>query len=229
MEIYGILWNSANITDGGIVGKRVQTVTSVRSKIIKSLSPAMAKTQELLTRVAMCPSSHHGYFYTAAALPCHPCCLRMLKDSHGLAAMLRAGMALAPSIRQKGGERGLECSPPGAVEGRAGTPHVRLTGPTDVWPREKTYARTLADHALHQALPALPQRRAARGRGCGAPFGPPVLLPGACGHARAASVHRPPRRPVPACRLPWGQPAAAPYRRGRTLLMHLAHEGRSLR
>jgi hypothetical protein len=207
-----------------MVGTSVQTVTAVRSRPTPEVSLAMAKTQELLTRVAMCGSSHHGYFYTAAALPCHPCGLRMLKDSHGLAAMLRAGMALAPAIRQQGGERGLACSPPGAVEGCAGTPQVRLTGPTDVWPREQTYAR--ADHALHQALPALPQRRAARGRGCGAPLGSPVLLPGACGHARAAVGRRPPRRPLPACRLPWGQPAAAPYRRGRTTLTRLVPEGR---
>jgi hypothetical protein len=174
----------------------------------------------------MCIFSHRVDFYTAAAMPSHPCCSRMLKDVNGLASMIREGMALAPSIRKKVGQRGLECSPPGSVEGLTGSPHVLLTGPTKAWPREKTYARTLTDHALHQALPAVPHRRAARGRGCGARLGPPVLLPGTCGHARAASGHRPPRLPVPACRLPWAQPAAAPYRRGRTMLTSLAQEGR---
>jgi hypothetical protein len=174
----------------------------------------------------MCRSRHRVDFYTAAAMPSHPCGSRMLKGCHGLASMLRAGTALAPSIRQKVGPRGLECSPPGSVEGLPGSPQVRFTGPTEVWPREKMYARTLADHALHQALPAVPHRRAAKGRRCGAQLGSPVLLPGACGHARAPAGHRPPRRPVPACRLPWGQPAATPYRRGRTLLTRLAPERR---
>ena len=85
---------------GDMVGTSVQTVTAVRSRPTPEVSLAMAKTQEVLTRVAMCTSSHHGYFCTAAALPCHPCGLRMLKDSHGLAALLRAGTALAPFIRQ---------------------------------------------------------------------------------------------------------------------------------
>ncbi len=85
---------------GDMVGTSIQTVTAVRSRPTPEVSLAMAKPQEVLTRVAMCPSSHHGYFCTAAALPCHPCGLRMLKDSHGLAAMLRAGTALAPFIRQ---------------------------------------------------------------------------------------------------------------------------------
>lgn len=151
-----------------------------------------------------------------------PCCARMLKDFHGLASMIRAGMAFALPIRQRGGQRGLACSPPGPLEGLAESPHVRLTGPTKLWPRKKTYARPLTDLALDQALPAVPCHRAARGRGCGARLGRLVLLPGACGHARAVSRHRPPRLPEPACRPPWGQPAAALCRRGPTMLTSLA-------
>jgi hypothetical protein len=149
-------------------------------------------------------SNHHVCFCTAAARPCRPCCSRMLKDCHGLASMVRAGMALAPPTRKKSGQSGLECSPPGALEGLAEKPYGQLTGPTEPWLRKKTYARPLADLALDQALPAVLRHSAERGRGCGARFGPPVLLPGACGHARAAAGHRLPRLPAPACRLPWG-------------------------
>jgi hypothetical protein len=197
--------------------------------VAKTTLPSVSKVPmppDLLTRAAMCTSNHHMCFCTAAARPFRPCGSRMLKDFHGLASMIRAGMALANRIRKTGGQRGLECSPPGAIEGLAGSPHARLTGPTEPWPREKTYARPLADHALDQALPAVPRHSAERGRGCGARLGPPVLLPGACGHARAASGHHPPQLPVPACRLPWGQPAAALCRRGQTLLTSLAQEGR---
>jgi hypothetical protein len=65
--------------------------------------PIMTKTQDLLTRVAMCISNHHGCFCTAAAMPFHSCCSRILKDCHGLASMNREGMALAPHIRKKDG------------------------------------------------------------------------------------------------------------------------------
>jgi hypothetical protein len=92
----------------------------------------------------------------------------MLKDFQSLAAMNRVGMTLAYHIRENGGQTGLECSPPGSIEGLAERPHVRITGPTDAWPREKTYARTLADPALYQALPAVPRHRAERARGGGA-------------------------------------------------------------
>ena len=166
----------------------------------------MAKTQDRLRRVAMCRSSHRGSFYTTAALPSPPGGSRMLKGCHGLASMIQAGMVLAFPMKQVG-PRGLECLPPGSVEGLVGSPHVRLTGPT-----KRTYARPLADHALDQALPAVPRRCAARGRGCGARRGPPALLPSARGYARAAAGHRPPRLPTPACRLPSGQPPAAPRR-----------------
>jgi hypothetical protein len=172
----------------------------------------------------MCTSNHGVCFCTAAARPCRPCGSRMLKDCHGLASMARAGMALAPPTRQKGGPSGLECSPPGALEGLAGSPQVLLTGPTEPWPRKKTYARPLTDLALYQALPAVPCHRAERGRGCGARLGRLVLLPGACGHARAVSGGCPPRLPGPACRPPWGQPAAALCRRGQPLLTSLAQE-----
>jgi hypothetical protein len=174
----------------------------------------MTKTQDLLTRVAMCISNHHGCFCTAAAMPFHPCGSRMLKDFHGLASMSRAGMALAPPIRQEEGWTegfgGLATrlqlrDLPGALM-------CWLTGPTEPWPREKTYARTLADHALYQALPAVPRPRAERDHGGGARLEPPVLLPGACGHARVESGHGPPRLPTPACRLPSGQHPAAPRR-----------------
>lgn len=89
------------------------------------------------------------------------------------------------------------------------------------WPRKKTYACPLADHALYQALPAVPRRRAENGRGCGARLEPPVLLPGACGHARVESGHGPPRLPTPACRLPSGRHPAA-LRRGQSRLTSIA-------
>jgi hypothetical protein len=185
----------------------------------------MTKTQELLTRVAVCISNHHGCFCTAAAMPFHPGGSRMLKDFHGLASMSRAGMALASHIREKDGQRGLECSPPGSIEGFAGSPHVLLTGSTEPGPREKTYACTLADPALYQALPAVPRHSAERDRGGGARLEPPVLLPGACGHTRVEAGHGPPRLPTPACRLPSGQHPAAP-RRGQSRLTSQTPEGR---
>jgi hypothetical protein len=173
----------------------------------------------------MCISNHHGCFCTATAMPFHPCCSRILKDFHGLASMSRAGMVLAPHIRQEGWTEGLEFSPPGSIEGLARSPHVLLTGSTEPWPREKTYARTLADHTLYQALPAVPRHSAERDRGGRARLEPPVLLRGACDHARVEFGHGPPRLPTPACRLPSGQHPAAP-RRGQSRLTSQTPKGR---
>jgi hypothetical protein len=173
----------------------------------------------------MCTSNHCVCFCTAAAMPFHPCCSRILKDFRGLASMIRAGMALAPHIRKKGGQRGLEFSPPGSIEGLAGSPRVLLTGPTEPWPRKKTYARTLADPTLYQVLPAVPRHSGERDPEYSAQLEPPVLLPGACGHARVESGHGPPRLPTPACRLPSRQHPTAP-RRGQSRLTSQAPEGR---
>jgi hypothetical protein len=149
----------------------------------------------------------------------------MLKDFCGLASMIRAGMALASHIKKKGGQRGLQFSPPGSIEGLTGSSHVLLTGPTEPWPRKKTYALTLADPTLYQVLPAVPCHRAERDPGYGAQVEPPVLLPGTCGHTRGESGHGPPRLPTPACRPPPRQHPAAP-RRGQSRLTSQAPEGR---
>jgi hypothetical protein len=132
-----------------------------------------------------------------------------------------SGHGSCPSNEVEGWPEGLEVSPPGSIEGLAGSLHVLVTGPTEPWPREKTHARTLADHALYQALPAVQRRRAENGRRCGAQLEPPILLPGARGYACVESGHGPPRLPTPACRQPSGQHPAA-RRRGQSRLSTLA-------
>ena len=153
----------------------------------------------------MCTANHCVCVCTAAAMPFHPCGSRMLAEGclwRSLDDPSGHGSCLASHIRKKGGQRGGEVSPPGAIEGLAGSPHVRLTGPTEPWPRKKTYARTLADPTLDQVLPAVPRPSVERDPGSRAQLEPPVLLPGACGHACVEFGHGPPRLPTPACRLP---------------------------
>jgi hypothetical protein len=65
----------------------------------------------------MCISDHCVCFCTAAARPCRPCGSRMLKDFQGWASMVQTGMALASPTKKKGGQRGVEGSPPGALKG----------------------------------------------------------------------------------------------------------------